>query len=398
MVKEDLGVKDGTAYSAWTRDNFLSTSMHWQKTKNILQVVEEDLSEILLVISKWDTRERDRGRERPRWTRNDERKYRAIIGKLEGTTSRRVRDLQKLHSNIRLLKERLSDTRQEIGDDMSLRGAENIRFFTYVTVVFLPLGFAASIFSMSEAPPSEVLASMVICATVALLLTFVALAKAKGLNASSKKLRAGISAATLPIKRYTLAKMTKSVVLSSPEREKQPKRGPHEIEGELSWHLGFQVAYMLLELPARRVSLAFRIMKGTKQKVSVEESANVEEDSDQSTSHKDDNMNLWRKSVHVGVGILTLPACIIMFLIQLLLLNLADLTRWLWKQFEDFLNSHQSVEEHDFDEDMSRLTYPMKKLSVSSVLKEQAKQEAQRKDESSKLKSESNPAAVQAEG
>jgi hypothetical protein len=66
--------------------------------------------------------------------------------------------------------------------DLEIRGADDIRLFTYVTVVFLPVGFATGIFSMSDTPSSHTLICMVITAVVALLVTVIALTNAKTLD------------------------------------------------------------------------------------------------------------------------------------------------------------------------------------------------------------------------
>lgn len=70
---------------------------------------------------------------------------------------------------------------------MSFRGSENMSLFTYVTVVFLPLGFATGIFSMSEAPGRLTLAFMVATAVTALSITVLALVNAKSLLGLAKR-------------------------------------------------------------------------------------------------------------------------------------------------------------------------------------------------------------------
>ncbi|KAL2874108.1 hypothetical protein SGCOL_010696 [Colletotrichum sp. CLE4] len=188
MVKQELGEKRGIiSFSALNSVEYLSSSTKWQFYQQILQVIEQELSDVLSTVSKWETRENDRGQERPRWTRNDERKYRGFIGKMQGSTARRIRDLQKHRNDVRSLKEQLKSEQQQSRDNISVIDAENVRLFTYVTVVFLPLGFAASIFSMSEEPPSGVLKPMVICSAVALALTFVALGNAKRVSTAIHK-------------------------------------------------------------------------------------------------------------------------------------------------------------------------------------------------------------------
>jgi hypothetical protein len=68
-------------------------------------------------------------------------------------------------------------------EDLDLRRANDLRLFTYVTVVFLPISFATGVFSMSDAPTAGLMGSMATTATLALLVTVVALFNAKILEA-----------------------------------------------------------------------------------------------------------------------------------------------------------------------------------------------------------------------
>lgn len=51
--------------------------------------------------------------------------------------------------------------------ELNFHQNDNIKYFTYSSVIFLPLGFAASIYSMQASPPTDVLQHMVICSVVA---------------------------------------------------------------------------------------------------------------------------------------------------------------------------------------------------------------------------------------
>lgn len=101
----------------------------------------------------------------------------------------------------------------KIRNDLSLQGSENVRFLTYVTVVFLPLGFATGIFSMSGAPDGKVLGSMATCAVVALLLTVLALLNAKQLAKIVDDLFSVYH-------RYSQAKMERSLIVYDKEKRR----------------------------------------------------------------------------------------------------------------------------------------------------------------------------------
>lgn len=163
-------------------DGYFSIIERWRFFDQVLQTVEDDLSTTLKIISYWSRREKDREVERPRWTRNDETTYRSVINKLEVASQRHIRDLENLKTNIRAFRESLTGKLTSMREDIDFRGSQNINLFTYVTVVFLPLGFATGIFSMSEAPGRFTLELMVATAMVALSITFLALVNAKHLD------------------------------------------------------------------------------------------------------------------------------------------------------------------------------------------------------------------------
>ncbi|EKG19929.1 Mg2+ transporter protein CorA-like/Zinc transport protein ZntB [Macrophomina phaseolina MS6] len=159
--------------------NYLKFSKDWPQFQYNLQVMEDDLKENLDKIALWLVREQDREPERPRWTRNDERKYRSAISKLSFSNNQRLRELQHHLANIQSLRASLASRLESTRNDLSFQSAENVRYFTFVTVVFLPLGFSTALFSMNDPPRGESLRWMVVTAVVALCLTVLALANAQ---------------------------------------------------------------------------------------------------------------------------------------------------------------------------------------------------------------------------
>ncbi|KAF9875003.1 hypothetical protein CkaCkLH20_07697 [Colletotrichum karsti] len=282
--------------------------------------------------------------------------YRRVINELEGTTSLRIRVLQNHLGNIQSLRETLKTSQEQLRDDIGFYGAENIRFFTYVTAVFLPLGFAASIFSMSEEPPEGVLRPMVICSVIALVLTFVALANAKRLNAIVKEV-------SMFVTRYSLSKMSTSPLMAGHKRRKREQRDrriQHAEEAkvenpsgsnrpgspsrasrvtkardeQISWWFWFWLAYFFIEFPARRVLVAYR-----------------------SLSKKE--VTKWTTYVHVIIGVLILPVFIVSFILQLLVYNVVDFAKYLWEALMQYMESHDPNETKNFERHLNWLTYPM---------------------------------------
>ncbi|KXH35843.1 hypothetical protein CSIM01_00557 [Colletotrichum simmondsii] len=318
-VKQELGDKRGViSFSALNSVDYLSSSTKWQFYQQILQVVEQELSDVLSTVAKWETREKDRGHERPRWTRNDERKYRGSIGKMQGSTARRIRDLQKHRNDVRSLKEQLKSEQQQSRDNISVIDAENVRLFTYVTVVFLPLGFAASIFSMSEEPPSSVLKPMIVCSAVALALTFVALGNAKRVSTAiskyshdkiySNKLSSGREVRGDDGRVFPTRQKEDAEIGSASEEDDttQESETIHQENHKTSFssHFWFWIEYVFINLPARRVSVAYQDLIA------------------ENPSHC--------RYFHVPVGIIVLPMLLFARLIQFLLLTAMDMSQLAW--------------------------------------------------------------------
>jgi Mg2+ and Co2+ transporter CorA len=71
---------------------------------------------------------------------------------------------------------------QKISNYLDQQRADDIKRFTYVTVIFLPLGFSTGLFSMSRAPGSLTLAYMIATAVSALLITAIILLNSEGVE------------------------------------------------------------------------------------------------------------------------------------------------------------------------------------------------------------------------
>ncbi|RYO97066.1 hypothetical protein DL765_011364 [Monosporascus sp. GIB2] len=343
-IKTELGVRQGAFSSAiLTSEDYFFSSRQWQKSQNDLAVIEEKIEGVRMEVSKWVTREKDRGKERPRWTRNDERKYGGIIKKQVRLTNEHITNLHGVHAGIKSLKETLMRSQEQIRADLSLRGSEDIRFFTYVTVVFLPLGFAASIFSMSGNPGPDLVVSLVICAIIALVITVFALVNAKTLGHI-------ISRGFHLIDRYSRAKMKHSVLMQKRE-DRNKETHDEEAKGsqisrpagkdgfgndhgqrlhgryrpttprtESTWRFGFLVAYILLEFPAGRVAAAYDVLKSPSL--------------------------TWMGFVNVALGVLFIPFFVASGLIQIGVFNAIDLLRLLFdKKRADWRRAQQEKDE-----------------------------------------------------
>lgn len=258
--------------SGLSSNDYFNLRNRWQSLKNVLRVLEEELKETLEQIEGWRNRETDRSKEQPRWTKKDEREYRRPINKLLRSNERKIRKLQAYQSDIQSSRTRFRNTEQSVRDDLSFRRAEDIRFFTYVTVVFLPLGFAASIFSMNGTPSTFVLSSMIVTAVTALILTVLALICARNLAGFFSDISRAICRAVTGI--------TSNSILykyySDQSRQSMPssKDGADQGDGASAyrsiqimarglWYCWFCVAYITQEVPGRQFAIAYKKWQAT---------------------------------------------------------------------------------------------------------------------------------------
>lgn len=277
QVRKELGVGESTLLLSNFDIETYSSRENWHRFEMVLGAVEEDLNSTLDTLGKWTSREQDRGSQQPRWTRDDERKYRNEINKHRGWTQQSIKCLEVHRDSIRKLKNDLATSRQKIRDDRELRRNENIRYFTYVTIIFLPLGFAASFYSMNGPPESELLVSLIKFAAGALVVTVGLLASAKtvflAVDFLAVPLRQMRSKAGFAIEDFSKSTMEQSLLLK--KYEELGRRDGQERAAPLSpsWgvpsgqqHISqrdeilvspspycFWMAYIFIEIPARRI-------------------------------------------------------------------------------------------------------------------------------------------------
>lgn len=325
-ARQVLHVKAGfLAYTVENNDEFKKRSDLWEAIQPILRTVHDELSTAFSILSKWATREKDREAEAPRWTRNDERKYRGVLNKLEGSTSRKINDVERILGRIDALEKFLDSyfdkTRARLSN-------ENMLTFTYVTVIFLPLGFAASIFSMAETPGRVLLTQMIVCAVITLLLTVIILINAKillgtlnrQLNASKqmvkdlgkdldRRSRSGVQSSQI-FQSYSERYASTNLEVDQPEiperhigsrsDAKEANKDAIDLE-ETAIHWFLLPAVLLAEGPARLVLKACRAPHEKKP--------------------------LWKAMSHVLLGLIVLPIFILSWTLQAVCFNAIDLIR-----------------------------------------------------------------------
>jgi hypothetical protein len=160
-------------------NNYDPVAAQWREYAQILFVVEENLTDNIERIGQWDRREKDRLDDQPRWTDRDKRNYATTIQRLKILCQRQAIEINRLRKDVATFRNSLPNRLETIRDDISFRGSQNINLFTYVTVVFLPLGFAAGILSMNGAPDHHLLMNLVTLSLGALGITLFALFNAQ---------------------------------------------------------------------------------------------------------------------------------------------------------------------------------------------------------------------------
>ncbi|KAK4085532.1 uncharacterized protein Triagg1_522 [Trichoderma aggressivum f. europaeum] len=174
-----------------SRDVFRSNDSLY-KMQEVLQEVEDDLSENLAKMQLWKNRQNGRGPERPRWTLKDEYRYGGAISRLQASNNFYMEELVRCRAKILAFNSQLTREIDASRSDWEMRTTNNVRLFTYVTVVFLPTSFATGVFSMSGVPTMPVIRLVVITAVIALFLTILTLINAKNLERMLRYVRDGI--------------------------------------------------------------------------------------------------------------------------------------------------------------------------------------------------------------
>lgn len=271
-IESELGLKKGVLiFFVLTTEAYSSSAYHWQIYEELLQKAEEDITSSLNTLSKWATREEDRGQEKPRWTRNDERKYRGYINKFHNHTERQRWDLESCRDKMRKLRETLVTAQDKIRADLESKREQNIRYFTYVTAIFLPLGFASSFYSMNGAPNNDLIVSLAKFAAAAFVFTAILVLSVSGFIAAGRWALAAAKDATSvanravlrPLQQYSHDTRQHSLLVkgnsNSSDDELDETETLHEVYSKKDWKFSrwFWPAYLLLELPTRTISSAW---------------------------------------------------------------------------------------------------------------------------------------------
>lgn len=163
-IQTGLKVNNGNAEKPSIIDSEAKRGRVWifgRNCVNVLDKVEEDLTLTRDTLAKWSDREKYRGQEKPRWTLNDEKKYRKRITELQASITNVQREFGNQQVKLQRLQKFISDEQET---QRALRDAHydrNIRCFTYITIIFAPLSFAEGFYSMGGVPDHTLVTSLV---------------------------------------------------------------------------------------------------------------------------------------------------------------------------------------------------------------------------------------------
>ncbi|KAL8687697.1 MAG: hypothetical protein Q9218_006204 [Villophora microphyllina] len=287
----------------------------------ILRDILTQLDLALRAIEEWERRE-DTRPVRSRWSKKDEERY----GQKLTTLSRKCRtSIQNLQMQRNRLEEQQKSAEQRHNNLISYmqlseartssRSAEDVRLFTYVTIIFLPLSFSSSLFSMQGAPTGSTIYVMVPTTVIALVVTFFALSNMKVLD---RNFNFWMYKATANARRkmegskhswgFAWDKISQDLEKSAQLRLTKPEDEKHLPAESKWWYLLFGLSY-ILKVPRLFVLQGVRTWE----------------------SRHHQHVGLVRFSVDVILALAFLPVCTFIFAVQFLTVTAGDVLKLMWK-------------------------------------------------------------------
>ncbi len=296
-------------------DQSYSRSKLFLQLSDFLSSLDDSVKGVMDTVESYTDREKQRPVQ-PRWSFEDERLYGFELRKWDQHGIGNVALLRSVRSEIITKMGRAQHLRERLNADLQLRearlqarSAEDVRLFTYVTIIFLPISFSASLFSMQQAPGNNVVGTFAKVAIVALITTLIILFNLKTM---SKNLWACINAGLhktsyiMSSSSWKFWKETREDLVQAEKRTIQSDE-PLQIRRTSKWWYGlFVLIFVLMELPAIRVLLAYDVCFPPNP-----------QDPEQPT--------LLKKVTRVLLGLLFLPLFVFVYAILFLLRNLIDL-------------------------------------------------------------------------
>lgn len=320
-------------------------SSEYVQFSKLLRIVQDNRRRMMETITEWNDREKQR-RDQPRWSYEDEKEYRRPLDLKTRELKRNIARMKEQGDEIEWKLGDLKDSRAILSADLSLREArvstqssEDVRLFTYVTIIFLPLSFSSSLFSMQGLPENPVVNTFIILTTCALCITLLILVNLKTISRISGRVTAKVLTNVRQrmqtsfqdfwqriardleiIEQRAIHQYGPAVTEEGSLEQRKPidqsgtagmarKRPYHQSKW---WYLNFSFSYILLEMPARRVDSAwqvFALSKGQRTR-----------------------LGSLRLAIRITIGLLWLPFLVSSHILSFTVINLWELPRLLYLQ------------------------------------------------------------------
>ena len=269
-------------------------------------------------ITEWENREETRG-VRSRWSRKDEERFGEKIRELNRQIRINVQQLKaqrnRVQDQLRFAEHRHTDLigyMQLREARTSTRSAEDVRLFTYVTIIFLPLSFSSSLFSMAGTPESETIVTMIQVTVIALAITLLSLANMKLLdrywtfwantiNSNARK-KMKQSNHSWPVHWNDISHELEEAAQRQLSKTDYERHLPAESRW---WYVWFWLSYLLVEIPAAQVSNAIAAWR----------------------NRPSNKFELVFKTL---LGLCFAPTCLLIFTVQFLINASVGLLKLLW--------------------------------------------------------------------
>ncbi|KAI4218681.1 MAG: hypothetical protein L6R36_008816, partial [Xanthoria steineri] len=291
------------------------------KAEEILRDVVLHLEVTVRTLEDWEKREDNRDLQ-SRWSEKDETRHGERLRNLGRRCKFRMQQLRRYKDRLEEYQKLAERRHNSCVSYMSSRAArsssqsgEDVRLFTYVTIIFLPLSFSSSLFSMQGAPASNVVSVMVPTTGVALALTIFVLANMKSLHRNFNFLMYSITAnARRKMRHGKQSSGFWNRISRELEKSVQPQsklESDSHLPAQSKWYYFlFWVSYAL-KLPGIYVLepfYAWAIRKNTR-------------------------VNSLDFLFRILLSVVLAPACIFIFAAELVIVTTIDIVQLLWKVF-----------------------------------------------------------------
>lgn len=302
-----------------TFDQSYSRSKLYLQLSDFLSHLDDSFKNTMETIEAYLNREKQRPVQ-PRWSIGDERQYRPELQKWDQEGKKNVALLWSIRNEIGTKMSRVNRLRESLNADMQLRetrlqarSAEDVRLFTYVTIIFLPISFSSSLFSMSKAPDNSLVGNFAKVAVIALVITFAILLNLKTMSRNMwRYFNAGLHkiSDTMSTSSWDFWKKAHIGLVQAEKRNIQSDEPLEVRKMSRWWYCLFSLVFVLWELPAIRVLLAWDVFLPPTQKDPKQP-------------------RILRKIIRVFLGLFCLPLFVFSFAVLFLLWNFIDLLKFL---------------------------------------------------------------------